>query len=251
MRRNRGLIRRASDPCAFTLVELLVVIGVIAVLISLLLPALARARRSAQEVTCSSNLRQIGLAMVLYEQEFKRFPARDNTGNGNIRPTWVLEVLFYRYVRTQNVFICPSNTANHRPATVSASWVVPADMPAENWVYLTNANQQSYGFNFRAIGHDPKGVRTKLLDFRNATETIMFADSQELREMPSGNYVISTPPYWERVGTRHRGGCNMVFMDGHVQWGKRSYADPSGNDSLRWKWFFPLLANNPLNAVAP
>lgn len=80
---------------AFTLVELLVVIGIIAVLVAILLPSLSSARESAQRIRCMSNLRQIGLGFMFYGQDFKKYPTRTNMGQ--FYGTWTAELIDRTY----------------------------------------------------------------------------------------------------------------------------------------------------------
>src|SRR5690349_12350865 len=94
---------RRRQPRAFTLVELLVVIGIIAVLIGVLLPVLGRAREQANEAACLSNIRQVGMAFIMYANDNKGWLPATSRGGSQGTAQWHYAPNWIAYMPQENL----------------------------------------------------------------------------------------------------------------------------------------------------
>src|SRR5690606_25468617 len=109
---------------AFTLIELLVVIAIIAILASILFPVFARARENARRASCMSNMKQIGLGIMMYAQDHDNRLMQYNGGNRRGGETPYYHEAIQPYLKSYQIFRCPSVPSRAATASnlVNYSW---------------------------------------------------------------------------------------------------------------------------------
>ena len=246
---------KASAPAqdatrAFTLIELLVVIAIIAILAAMLLPALSKAKARAKGISCLSNLKQLGLALIMYKDDNQGFYPPGFNHNAT---EWVWPALLRTYSskRDTKVFWCPS-------APTESQWTPTfgSGLPAQYGYLQDEFHLKPGGKYFMSYGHNCWGSQAtipqsglgvlwgdatygpqKETAVKKPTEMIAIGDSNwDLAKKGDPNYSGFIANYeprqwpldlhgggaWNEAAQAYGGQANILWVDGHANGVKRS-----------------------------
>ncbi len=251
--------RLDSQSSAFTLIELLVVIAIVGILASLLLPALTRAKMSAQNLDCLNNLKQLELCLHLYSADNDDYfvpnnsvaiinnPASNVNGlswlpdvdaDTETDPSNIINGLLFRYNSSLPIYHCPADQST---------------LETPDGQKLTDLRWRSYNMSQSINGYpqgDPEYYQiipawTKFTEVHQPapSELFVFIDenADTIVDAEFGNPPVGSPYFWPNVwwdmpSDRHNQGANLSFADGHVE---------------HWKWKVPKTFYVWVQSVSP
>lgn len=239
----------------FTLIELLVVIAIIAILAAILFPVFAQAREKARQTACLSNQKQIGLAMLMYAQDY------DNYMPVYIWPnSYIVATRLEPYIKNAQLFKCPSSsfpmgTIQHKQRdNGQGDYMLPPD---DGCVGLPHSNvgdaqyyndvypPMDYDFNNVMLTYDSHWVPNSCPGLYGGYEAPISFDNPDIVSSAKAAMMIDFPAagflwpggvgnpqpnFWGSPSFqgRHNSGSNVLHMDGHVHWYQFSKLYPEG-----------------------
>lgn len=206
---------------AFTLIELLVVIAIIVILAAILFPVFAGARENARRASCQSNLKQIGLGILQYTQDYdEHFPMYvTSTASTTPRPYGWADAI-QPYVKSIQILQCPSDSGAYTDDPATAGY---SDYAYNLWI-------GGYGPTAKGGGMSQSALTQPTLTIMNLDYTTGSANSWSVGNVSTGDGASTCGYYgaptcgngFARVNStgsiRHLGGANGAFADGHVKW---------------------------------
>jgi prepilin-type N-terminal cleavage/methylation domain-containing protein len=235
-------MKNEAKRSGFTLIELLVVIAIIAILASLLAPALAAAKAKAHQIYCMNNHKQLAITWTLYvDDNDGKLPNNlrenilsnpswvDSTIHGDTPGMWDPSYLidpkraaFARYLRDVRVYKCPGEkTVFKRPGGRTVPKLRSVSM--NDYISPPGGGSRGLAYHFR-----------KASEMLNPSQTFVFIDAEpgSMCFTPFRIPDFDTEPWFTAPGAMHARGTGITFADGHTEtkkWKKPSYRAPSNN----------------------
>lgn len=223
MRRTTTSFPSQHPKQGFTLVEMLVVIAIVSLLAAIMFPAFGRVRAKGRRTTCASNLKQIGVALDLYAQDNRAYPALNQKAFTDKKcGVWADKV--FPYAKSEKIFECPSAPYGLYRSTCPPTDITDPEHPITwNGSYDLNIPDSEYhispGGSISTLFQVHQ--RHSLIRYTRPSSTILVLDgdggfvSPGYEKLPASDAAMLAT---QGVDAHHEGGANIAFADGHVKW---------------------------------